>query len=137
MHFDSQFSHCSLVWMSHSSVLNTKINNFHCRDLRIIYRDEISTFEELLKKDGTLPIHQKNIHYLVTEMYKIENELAPSFMKEIFTEKDLVETECIANNTRNRTSFYNYQNPSSSTWGLEWTKIMENGSQTYKGSSFT
>ena len=55
-------------------------------------------------------------------MYKVKYELAPSFMKDIFTQKDLVETECIANNTRNKTSFYHYLNPSSSTLGLESLK---------------
>ena len=51
------------------------------------------TFEELLKKDGALTIHHENTHYVVTEMYKVKNELAPSFMKDIFTQKYLVETE--------------------------------------------
>ena len=68
-------------------------------------------------KDGALTIHQKNIHYLITKMYKVKNELAPSFMKGVFTQKQLV--ECIANNTLNKTSFYNFQNQSSSSWGLE------------------
>ena len=52
-------------------------------------------------------------------MYKVKDELAPSFMKDIFTQKDLVETECISNNTRNKTSFYNFQNPSSSLESLK------------------
>ena len=43
-------------------------------------------------------------------------------MKDIFTQKDLVEIECVANNTRNKTSFYNFQNPSSSAWRLESLK---------------
>ena len=100
-------------------ILNIKINNLHYRALRIIYREDMATSEELLKNDGSLTIHQKNIHYLVTEMYKVKNELAHSFMKDICTPKDLVETEC---NTRNKTSFHNLQNSSSSTWGLESLK---------------
>ena len=43
-------------------------------------------------------------------------------MKDIFTQKDLVEIKCAANTTQNKTSFINVQNPSSSTWGLEQLK---------------
>ena len=103
--------------MSHSRELNTKINNLHYRALRIIYRDEMSMSEELLKNDGALTIHQKSIHYLVTEMYKVKNDLEPCFMKDIFTPKDLIEIKGGANNTRNKTSCYNFHNPTSSTGG--------------------
>ena len=48
--FNAQFSYCPLVWMFHSRKINTKINNFHYRALRMIYLDVTSTFEELLKK---------------------------------------------------------------------------------------
>ena len=51
--FDPQFNYCPLVWVLHSSNANTKINNLHFRALKIIHRDETSTFDELLNKDGT------------------------------------------------------------------------------------
>ena len=38
------------------------IANLHYRALRIIYRDETSTFDELLKKDGSVTIHHMNTH---------------------------------------------------------------------------
>ena len=51
--FVSQFSYSPLVWMFHNRILNRKINNFHYRTLRIVYRDEISSFDELLARDGS------------------------------------------------------------------------------------
>ena len=60
--FNSLFASSPLVWMFHSREINNKINKLHYRPLRIGYRDEISTFEELLKKDGSLTIHHRNLH---------------------------------------------------------------------------
>ena len=117
--FDSQFNYCPLVWIFHSRTLNTKINNLHYRALKITHRDETSTFDELLKKDGCITIHHRNIIKLVTEMYKVNNNLAPIFMREIFPQKNLKSIECVASAIRNQVDFYNPSNPRSTNWGLE------------------
>ena len=62
--FNSQFSYCPLVWMFYSRQINTKINNLHFRALRMVYRDETSSFEELLKKDGSVTVHHRNLQLL-------------------------------------------------------------------------
>ena len=41
--------------------LNAKINRLHERALRIAYNDYISSFEDLLVKDGSVTIHEKNL----------------------------------------------------------------------------
>ena len=117
--FDSLFAYCPLVWMFHSRILNTKINNLHYRALRIIYRDQTSTFDELLKKDGSVTIHHRNIRALATEMYKVLNGLAPTFMREIFPQRNLANVECVAGNLRNQVKFYNTANPKSTIYGLD------------------
>ena len=45
---ESQFSYCLLIWMFHSRGVNNKINHLHERLLRIVYKDNISLFEDLL-----------------------------------------------------------------------------------------
>ena len=82
---NSQFTYCPLVWMCHNRGINEKINNLHYRALRIIYNDDISTFEELLQKDGAITIHQQNLRFLAVEMFKVVKGLAPPFMTNIFT----------------------------------------------------
>ena len=67
-----QFGYCPLVWMFHGRKLNRKINHLHKRSLRIVYRDDISSFHELLEKDHSFTIHQKNIQSLAIELYKIK-----------------------------------------------------------------
>ena len=48
--FESQFSYCPLVWMFCSRVLNNKINKLQGRALRILYKDDLPTFQQLLNK---------------------------------------------------------------------------------------
>ena len=73
--FNSQFSYCPLIWMFHSRLINNKINRLHERCLRIVYSDNQSTFEELLEKDNTVSVHQRNLQFLATELYKVLNVL--------------------------------------------------------------
>ena len=79
----SHFSYCPLVWMFHSRRLNNRINHIHERALRIIYQDYNSSFKELLRKDSSLTIHQRNLKLLVREMFKVKVRCAPDIMKEI------------------------------------------------------
>ena len=49
---------------------NIWINHIHERALRIVYNDNESTSEDLLKKANSVSIHHKNIQLLGIELYK-------------------------------------------------------------------
>ena len=85
----SQFGYCPLVWMHHSRTLNARINKIHERALRLVYKDNSSTFNELLHKDLSVTIHEKNIKVLLTEMYRVENSLSPKIMNTIFPTRNI------------------------------------------------
>ena len=85
--FNSLFSSSPLVWMFHGREINNKINKLQYRALRIAYGDEISTFEDLLKKDGSLTIHHRNLHLLATEIYKVHKGIGPIFYVKYFLKK--------------------------------------------------
>ena len=85
----SQFNYCPLLWMFHSRKLNNKINKLHERALRIVYKDDYSTFNDLLARDGSCTIHHHNLQLLAIEMYKINNNLSPEFMHDIFTTRHI------------------------------------------------
>ena len=70
--------------MFHSRRLNNCINHVHQRALRIIYQDYNFSLKELLRKDSSLTIHQRNLNLLVTEMFKVKIGCASDIMKEIF-----------------------------------------------------
>ena len=77
----SQFGYCPSVWMFHSRSLNNKINSLQERALRITYGDRSSSSENLLKKDNSVSLHHRSIQALATEMFKVENNIAPEIMK--------------------------------------------------------
>ena len=83
----SQFGYCPLVCMFHSRGLNNKINSLHERALRRTYGDISSSFEDLLKTENSVSIHHRNIHALVTEMFRVEINIALEIMKKIFAPK--------------------------------------------------
>ena len=108
----SQFSYCPLIWMFHDRGVNSKINHIHERALRIAYQDFTSSFAELLINDISVSIHQQNLQLLVTEIYQTKMNINPSFMKEIFVERE------IHYNLRVMNSVY-ARKPRTTAYGLE------------------
>ena len=85
---ESQFSYCPLVWMFCSRKMNRKMNYIHERSLRITYNNYTSTFQELLKMDKSITFHQRNIHTIASEMYKVKHNLCPSYVSDLFVYND-------------------------------------------------
>ena len=71
----SQFGYCPLIWMCHNRNIYRQINKIHERALRIVNVDNNSSFDELLKKSGSVSIHRRNIQQLAIEIYKALNKL--------------------------------------------------------------
>ena len=82
---ESQFSYCPLLWMFCSKAVNDKINSVHRRALQIVYLDYTSSFEDLLKRDGSVTVHQRNIRFLAIEMFKVVRGLGPETMRTLFS----------------------------------------------------
>ena len=80
----SQFSYVPVVGMFHNRKLNNHINRIHERALRIAYQDHSSTFNELLAKDSSFKIHDRNLQKLLIEIFKVKMKLAPEIMNEVF-----------------------------------------------------
>ena len=76
----SQFSYCPLIWMAHSRGLNNKINHIHERALRIVYKDFLTPFEELLAKDKSVRTHNRKLQQLVIEVFKVKMGISPIIM---------------------------------------------------------
>ena len=65
--------------MFHSRKSNTRVNKLYERALRIVYQDYASLFTELIEKDNSTTIHNRNIQFLATESFKVKNGLSPPF----------------------------------------------------------
>ena len=74
----SQFNYCPLVRMYN------RTNISHERAVRILYQDKKWDFETLLKNGKSVTIHVRNLHYLVTEVYKVKNNIFPDNTRDIF-----------------------------------------------------
>ena len=85
---ESQFNYCPLLWMNHSRQVNNKINKLHERALRVVYRDDNLTFEQLLDKDNSMTIHDRNLQKLAIQMYKVKHKLCPLPVQELFKKKE-------------------------------------------------
>ena len=122
--FNSQFSYCPLVWMFHNRQLNTRINNLHYRALRMVYQDQVTSFEELLCKDGSVAIHHRNLQFLATELYKVNKGIGPSFMEEIFPKNPNANSLDASVGAREKSTFYNFDNTKKVYSGLETLRCL-------------
>ena len=72
----AQFNYCPLIWMCHSTTLNSEINRIQEQTLSIFYIDYKLYFRELLERDHSFTIDKGNIPYLATESSKVKNGLS-------------------------------------------------------------
>ena len=103
--------------MFHSRQINLKINKLHERALRIVHNNHFSLFEELLPKDKSVTVHQRNLQTLASEMYKILNGLSQDIMQDIF------EIKSNYYNTRNAPAFSS-RNIKTVRYGLQTISYM-------------
>ena len=81
---ETQFNYCPLVWMFHSRKLNKRINRLHERALRVAYKNDNLTFQQLLEKDNSFTIHERNLQKLATLMYQVKHKMCPQPVQDIF-----------------------------------------------------
>ena len=87
---ESQFGYCPHVWMFCGRQTNAKINHIHERALRAVYNDEISPFKELLGRDKSETIHQRNVKILAAELFEIKNGLSNNIMAQRICKRNSV-----------------------------------------------
>ena len=81
----TKFNYCPLVWMFCSRQANNLINRVQEKGLRLTYRNETNKeFQQIWKKKNEPTIHQNNLQVLMTEVYKIVNDIAPPIMNWLF-----------------------------------------------------
>ena len=83
----SAFNYCPLIWMFCSKECNNLVNKSHKRALRIVYQDENSSYDELIKTDKSSTVHLSNLRLLICEIFKSLHNLNPIFIKDIFSLK--------------------------------------------------
>ena len=64
--------------------LNNRIDRIHERALRIVFNDNISSFDELINKFGSVSVHHRNLQFFAIEIYKALHNLSPHLMSGLF-----------------------------------------------------
>ena len=54
------------------------------KSLRLIHNIKLSSYGEVLEKDGSVSIHYKNIQSLAIEMFQIKHGQSPEIVRDIF-----------------------------------------------------
>ena len=96
----------------HSRKLNNRINKIHERALRLVYKDYISSFDDLLAKDNSFKIHQRNLQKLAIEIFKVKKGIAPAIMNNIFEFNDNPYS------LRNDTAYFKSRNVQTVRYGI-------------------
>ena len=61
-----------------------KVESLQKRALRFLYEDYVSSYEELLQKAGKETMKVNRLRSLCIEIYKLINNINPTYMNEIF-----------------------------------------------------
>ena len=65
-----------------------EVEKIHYKALKIVH-DGNESYEELLIRNNEVPIHQKQLRTLATEIYKSLTDANPDFMKNYFSIKEI------------------------------------------------
>ena len=103
--------------MLQNRALNNRINKIHERTLRLVYQNKNLSLSELLELDNAVTIHQRNLQVLVTDIFKVKNNLSPEIMKQVF---DFQEPY---NNLCSETSQFRRENIKTIHYGIQSVKF--------------
>ena len=104
--------------MFRNRALNNRINKTHKRALRLVYQNKKLSFSEVLELDNAVTIHQRSLKVLVTETFKVKNNLSPEIMKQVF---DFQEPYY---NLRSKTSQFRRENIKTIHYGIQSVKFL-------------
>ena len=83
----SNFNYCPLIWHFCGQCSTNKLEKVQERALRFVYNDYVSPYADLLKTAGTEYLHIKRVKEMAQEVFKIVNNIAPTFIKNLIALK--------------------------------------------------
>ena len=76
---DSQFNYAPLIWMFCRKTLYSKIEKIHHRTLKVVYGIDDS-HSNLLLSSNSVSFHQRQLQFLVTEIFKSISQINSEFV---------------------------------------------------------
>ena len=68
---------------------NNRIKHLHEIALGIVYNENQSSFEDLLRKDRSVSIHHRYTRSFAIEIYQIKSNMSTPIMSELFEKRNL------------------------------------------------
>ena len=84
----SNFTYCPLAWHFCGKQNNDKMEKVQERALRILYRDYVSSYHELIERAETTTVFLARVKTLVLEVFKCTQALNPPCLNSLFEIKD-------------------------------------------------
>ena len=85
---NGQFNYAPLVWMFCRKKQYLKIQKIHHKVLKVVYNSN-QNYDELLRNNNEVSIHQSHLRALICEVFKSLNNLNPEFMWSYFVFKNI------------------------------------------------
>lgn len=79
-----QSNYCRLVWVFCQRRSNSLNNKAQERAVRLTYNNQLTNFGTILSKCNKITIHQINLQVLMTEIFKVINNIVPSRICSLF-----------------------------------------------------
>ena len=83
----SNFNYCPLIWHFCSQYSTNKLEKVQERALRFVYNYYVSSHADLLKTAGAEYLHIKRVKEMAREVFKIVNNIAPTFIENLIALK--------------------------------------------------
>ena len=90
----------------------------HERVLWLVYQNKNLSFNELIELNNVVTMHQRKLQVLVTETFKIKNNLSPELMKHVFDFQEPYYNLC------SKTSQFGRENIKTTHSGIQSVKFL-------------
>ena len=81
--FSSKVRYCRYYWGC------KEIDHLHKKCLSLVDTNKTWSFENLLEKGKSVPIHIRKLQILATEIFKVNRDLAPTIFTEFFKRRNV------------------------------------------------
>ena len=83
-YINSNFNHCSVIWMLTNKTNVEKLEKTNKRAIRFGTNKFHESYEEICGQENQLNVHRKCVKNIAILMYKVRKGLAPSYVSELF-----------------------------------------------------
>ena len=87
-YISSNFNYCPIIWMFTGKINFGKLEKTNKRALRYVLNDNVAEYEVMCEELKVLNINKQCIKTVATHMYKIKNQMVPSYVQELFYRRE-------------------------------------------------